>query len=1053
MPEAQRFVRRVTGTPSFGQGFAKACVQISLVWEARSLRGNRYLEECNPAMKPPRPKTLAAWTLSALILAAHPMLLLSQEEKDAAGAEPGASPAAGAEEPAPAPEAPAPAGQEEPPGGIGAAPAPAPQPPPGGVGAAPAPGAQPQPPGAQPQPAAGQPPARPPAGRGRANGQTGRQDGQGDEKKVQAILPKSPEFKGERVDIAEGEIEVLEFLRFLADYTGLPVIIDSTDPNVGKKPILIAAKMDDVTADIVIALLQANKFLVTRQVLPSGEEVLNVVSQQGAAPAPGEPVENPLLRVDAGKVEAIPDQLSTVTSVRPDEIATMVFTLKYTQPADAIQSLNSLIGGSKGQAAVKTQAFSIVDVKNSMLVIITAKFGLLNYLAKLLSIIDVPVKEPERIIQIIDIENSDADEMVQLIQTFLQGRTGAGGRFGGARGVTGAPVPGQPGQPTAGAGRGTTSDYQTNLIADWRTQKIIVETYSERDLEDIHMLVRELDARFDIRRLKTRIYQVRYLKADEVAADLQTLVGSSGGGFSGRAGLGTRGTTGARGSAGAGGRTGRTGGIGRVGRQPGLGTGAPTPGLPGQAGGGQNAPQPALIVPHIQTNSLIIQAEPEEYAEILNILDQIDIKRRQVFLEAALVEVTTGSDLIYTIELLAGEPNDRATRTLFESSFGLSGIDLQQFDRVIPDLSSPAAVPPGALLAIMNRGKFPALVRFFKSNTDTQVLATPFILADDNQPNVIDILETRYVQNTSTGTNQVSSVTNEGEDAGITLDITPTISSQSAVFLEMSLEVSAFQGGGTQQVLPPKTTNTIQSAVTIPDGEIFVIGGLTRENRSKSVSKVPILGDIPLLGKLFRSEASSKSLSNLYIFLRAHVLTHPEFKDGIDLTEQGLAKVEAFAPGMKPMNFDKPNVVLPPPKAPDPDRPQRIHTKSKFPEGMEAPRGPYDLKESRPAAGPASYEGDPERPDGARAEDTLKKTATAKRPEQKTAKPAPEKEPALPEPEEDLGGLAAPDMPPLTEPPPAGESKEALVPPALEGTGMEIDPEGDSWLVPLRPRK
>ena len=93
---------------------------------------------------------------------------------------------------------------------------------------------------------------------------------------------------------------------------------------------------------------------------------------------------------------------------------------------------------------------------------------------------------------------------------------------------------------------------------------------------------------------------------------------------------------------------------------------------------------------------------------MLNILEQIDVKRRQVFLEAALVEVTTGSDLNYTIELLAGEPSDTATRTLFESSFGLSGIDLDSFNRTIPDLTAPAAVPPGALLAVMNRGKFPS---------------------------------------------------------------------------------------------------------------------------------------------------------------------------------------------------------------------------------------------------------------------------------------------------------------------------------------------------------
>lgn len=930
--------------------------------------------------------------------------------------------------------------------------------------------------GQQPPPAArggrpgqnGGPAADPDGGMGAA-GQAEAPAGQGGEK----ILPRSPEFKFERVDISPGEIDVLEFIRFLSDYTGLPVFIDSTNQAIQQQKILIAKDIKNATGEMVIALLQANRLLVTRQVLPSGEEILNVVSQQGAIQGPEEPKENPLIRVDGSKVERFKELLtSEVTTVRPDEIATMVFTLRYTQPADAIQSLNNLIGGAKAPA--KTQAFSIVDVKNSMLVIITAKFGLLNYLAKLLSIIDVPIKEPERIIQIIDIENADAEEMVQLIQTFLQGR-GTGTRLnrGGPIAAPGAaPQPGQ----IAGGARSGSNDLQTNLIADWRTQKIIVETYSERDLEDIHMLVRELDARFDIRRLKTRIYQVRYLKADEVAADLQTLIGGAGGGLSGRGGLGTRGGAGAGGAGAGGARRGRTGGLPRIGGNRGAQPGIPTPGVPGAQGGGANAPMPALIVPHVQTNSLIIQAEPEEYAELLNILEQIDVKRRQVFLEAALVEVTTGSQLNYTIELLAGEPNDTATRALFESSFGLSGIDFEQFNRTIPDLSSPQSVPPGALMAIMSRGKFPALVRFFKTNTDTQVLATPFILADDNQPNTIDIIETRYVQNTNTtGTGGVTTTTNEGEDAGITLDITPTISSQSAVFLEMTLEVSQFQQGGTAQVLPPKTTNTVTSAVTIPDGEIFVIGGLTRENKAKAVSKVPLLGDIPLLGKLFRSETSSRSLSNLYIFLRAHILTHPNFDDGVHLTQQALQKVEAFAPGLNPSGFKRPDVAMPPDKARDPDQQGRfyIRQRSKYPEGREAPRNVYEpVPPLKAQSAPATYENDPDLPVEARGG----VGGPAPRPTQPVplTRPAPEvpapavppvttaPPPAVPGPAPSVTpGSETPDggegsdtpLPPLTSPPTSTEERDVRNPAALDGTGLEVDPDGSSWLVPLRERK
>ena len=841
-----------------------------------------------------------------------------------------------------------------------------------------------------------------------------------------SILPKSGDWKGERVDIAAGQIDVLEFLRFLADYTGLPVIVDSTNPQLQTQSLLIAAPMFNITADIVIALLKANKFLVTREKLTSGEVVLNVQSQQGGVAAGGgEPKANPLIQVEGGgQVQRVPEVLiSEIEDIRPDEISTMVFTLKYTLPSDAILSLNSLIGGTKGGAS-RTPAFSIVDVKNSMLIIITAKFGLLNYLEKLLRIIDVPIREPERIIQIINVENADADELSGLIQDFLSGRGGGfNSRRGGSRSRT--PAKGK----TATTGQGF-EEPETNLIPDWRTQKIIVETYSERDLEDIQMLVRELDTRYDIRRLKTHIYQVRYLKAEEVAQDLQSLVGGGSGGRSARGSLGSRQTGSSRRRS-----------VGRVGSRGRTGATATTP---GKQGGGQNTPLPALIVPHIQTNSLIIQAEPEDYAEILHILSEIDTKRRQVFLEAALVQVQATSSLTYTIELLAGEPSDKNTRALFESSFGLTGVDFENFNRIL-NVSPEAPVPPGALFAIMNRGKFPAIVHFFKTNTDSQVLATPFILADDNQPNVIDILETRFVINTaSTAAGQTSS--QEGEDAGITLEITPTISSEDAVFLELAFEVSAFADTGgaiSANVLPPKTTNTITSAVTIPDGDIFVIGGLTRESRSKSISKVPILGDIPIIGKLFRSEASGNSANNLYIFLRAHVLTHEEFADGIDLTQQAQGFVEKFAPELDAVRFDRPEVEKAPAKPRNPDDAQRFYNRqkrSKHDEGFEAPRGPFN-----PTAAPRPSRrrheddpGPPTEPDESQAQGSrpiprsfLKNNVSGglDRPPPATA--------ALPEKNN-----------PILNPRPIADTSAAL-----KGTGMEVDPDGESWLVPLRPKR
>src|SRR5690606_14707989 len=288
--------------------------------------------------------------------------------------------------------------------------------------------------------------------------------------------------------------------------------------------------------------------------------------------------------------------------------------------------------------------------------------------------------------------------------------------------------------------------------------------------------------------------------AVDVAPVIAEVLGIGTGGRGGLAGLGTRQS--------------RFGGAGTAGRAGGAAINqvvAPQTRTPG--GPATSALGTSLIVPHDETNSLIIQAEPEEYQEIMNILEQIDVKRRQVFLETALVQVSTSSALNYTIELLAGEPDDRDARVLFESSFGLTGIDAENFTRIFPDLTQ---APAGALVAFMNRGKFPALVSALKVNTDSEVLATPFILADDNVENEINITETRFVINTNT-VNEATTTSQQGEDAGITLNLVPTISSSNAVLLDVQLEVSEFAQAQTAQVLPPKTTNRIRSIVTISD--------------------------------------------------------------------------------------------------------------------------------------------------------------------------------------------------------------------------------------------
>ena len=691
-------------------------------------------------------------------------------------------------------------------------------------------------------------------------------------------------YLGQPVDIQEGPIPVEDFLRFLADYTGLTVILSGGPAGATARQgqtITITAPIYRGDFEIVKAILDANGFQIHRRKLakPDGDDAeakeILIVKSTASAQSQGGVKENPVIKVGQGGATKMDEQLDKGDlGLYPDELATMVFQLDHVAPADAILSLNTLATGTQAKGSSRGSGLSVAEVKGTQTIIVTAKFGLLDYIVKLLKIIDVEQKNPERIVHIIEAKEADAQELVSIIESFLQ-------QSRASRSSSAAKAPVRTSSSSASRSvssinRGGTNDFETSLIADPRTQKIIITTYTMEDLEDINMLVRELDTRFDLRRLKTQIYRMRYLKAIDVAPVISDIIGSTGGTRSGTRGLGTSARS----------RT-RTQGRATTQNRSALGgtTGRTSTGLTGQGGGAGMLP--TLIVPHEETNALIVQAEPEEYAEILNILEQIDVKRRQVFLEAALVQVAQSSSLNYTIELLAGDPDDRDARLLFESSFGLSGINTEDFNRVF-DLTNP---PAGGVAALMDRGKFPMLVQFLKANSDSKVLATPFILADDNVQSTINITETRYVTNSST-VNTATTTSQQGEEAGITLDIFPTINSENSVFLEAGLEVSEFAAAATGNTLPPKTTNSITSSVTIAGDRLYVIGGLTRENKAKVVDKIPLLGDIPFLGKLFRSEGDSSSVTNLYIFLRAHILTDENFKDLANLTDQALEKVD-----------------------------------------------------------------------------------------------------------------------------------------------------------------
>ncbi|MCA8960883.1 MAG: hypothetical protein KDC38_10240, partial [Planctomycetes bacterium] len=539
---------------------------------------------------------------------------------------------------------------------------------------------------------------------------------------------------------------------------------------------------------------------------------------------------------------------------KDEEIATLVLQLEHVESNVVVQALRELLEVTGSKTATGT--LRVVTLPQNETLIIKSKVRILKHIQDLVEYIDVEVKGPEQILQVRELYYADAFDMVDILQQALdsagQGRIGRRTTTPRTRGAAGAA-----GTPTTA----TQIGEATRLIPDIRTQKILIQSTSPEEVDLVHLLIDELDTKLRNTRANTHVYRVKFLKA----ADLRETVTQLIEGAAGSLRSSTR-TTGAR------------------------TTGARTTGA-AQPQQGQSL-VPSRIVNHDETNSLLIQAEPEEYEEILGILDSIDRKRRQVFLEAALVQVSDTSSLNYTIEYLAGELDDTATRLAAMSAFGLSTLDVSQLPGNFTRAFTGNA-PTGLLAAVSHRGQLPVLLRAIKTDTDSQILATPFILADDNQPNSLSVQTEVFFETSSQGQVAVTSGL-DSELAGITLSLTPTISG-SVVLLELELEVSSFGGASSGAgAVPDKSTNTITSSVTIPNGELFVIGGLARENSSKAVDKIPLLGDLPLIGRLFQSRGSTKSRDNLYIFLTAHILSDDNSDDLRHFTRQAVEGTRAF---------------------------------------------------------------------------------------------------------------------------------------------------------------
>lgn len=562
-----------------------------------------------------------------------------------------------------------------------------------------------------------------------------------------------------------------------------------------------------------------------------------------------------------------------------DEFTTQLVPLSFVDASSLVPVLQPMVS--------KDGLISAYDATNTLIFIDSASN--IDRLMRIISELDIEV--PGRGIELIHLENAYAENVAATLEAVLEAQPEKGAKAAGAPGRPGAPAA----APSSPAATGTAP---FRVIPDERTNSLIVLA-GPGQIRTVRALVKDLDKKLE-GVSKINVYPLKYANAEETVQVLSQLIS---GGSSGAGGLGQPGgssgrrTTrqqqrqgrgaqqrGARGRFGGG-----AGGLGQLAQSLGQAGGGGPAGAAGGAGGGSAAAVggggefigEVRVTADPYTNSLIISAGPQDYDVLKRVISEIDVPRRQVFVEAIILEVSLDRSRELGFESQGGIP--------LQNGIGIGRLNLQNLN---PAMLGPASISGLVMAAASNqtisipdgrggRVEVPAQVALFtalQSDSDINILSAPTLLTSDNQEAEILVGQNiPFIASRATDTTNLANTfaTVERQDVGISLRLTPQISQGDVVRLDVYEEVSAVVPNPPVDPNIAGPTTTVRSAsttVVARSGQTVVLGGLISDNTSNSQSKIPYVSDIPVLGNLFKFSSDKKSKINLLIFLTPHVV-------------------------------------------------------------------------------------------------------------------------------------------------------------------------------------
>jgi len=300
--------------------------------------------------------------------------------------------------------------------------------------------------------------------------------------------------------------------------------------------------------------------------------------------------------------------------------------------------------------------------------------------------------------------------------------------------------------------------------------------------------------------------------------------------------------------------------------------------LMGESGSGEEAKVKGDVGIHAdeELNALVVRAEPSIMKEVQELVASLDVRRAQVLIESAIVEVTGDVSDALGVQWARGDLDAPIAGTNFNNA----GPDLATIATGVATQNYASAIGSGLTIGGFKESggdiDFGMIIQALKSDSSTNLLSTPSIMTLDNQEAEIVVGQNVpfVTGQTASSTNSNPFTTIDRQDVGVTLKVIPHIHDGEAIRLEVEAtaeSVSNTTVAGSADLITNK--RSIKTMILSDNGETIVLGGLIRDDVREVVSKVPLLGDIPLLGWLFRSKSVNQVKSNLMVFLRPTIVS------------------------------------------------------------------------------------------------------------------------------------------------------------------------------------